>query len=189
MPKMSVINRSNTGDYYDIEPSNLVLHFTLYINAFIVGFIIMAFEILGSRYLNPFFGSGIFTWSSLITTVLMALSAGYFIGGYIADKKPSVNLLGFLIFSASIWFGLMPTFANALFGFVFDSINDIRYGSLISSIFLLFVPLSLLGVYSPFAIRLILRSTHISGTVSGRIYGISTLGSIIGTLVTTMVGE
>jgi spermidine synthase len=185
MPEKSMISRSNTGDYCDIEPSDLVLHFTLYVNAFIVGFIIMAFEILGSRYLNPFFGSGIFTWSSLITTVLMALSAGYFIGGYIADRKPSVNLLGFIVFSASIWFGLMPIFANPLFAFVFDSIKDIRYGSLISSIFLLFVPLSLLGVYSPFAIRLILRSTHISGTVSGRIYGISTLGSIIGTLVTT----
>ena len=185
MPWKSTINRSNTGDYYDIEQSSPVLYFTLYINAFTVGFIIMAFEILGSRYLNPFFGSGIFTWSSLITTVLMALSAGYFIGGYIADRKPSFNLLGFVVFSASIWFGLMPIFANPLFAFVFDSIKDIRYGSLISAIFLLFVPLSLLGVYSPFAIRLMLRSTHISGTVSGRIYGISTLGSIIGTLVTT----
>lgn len=180
-----MISPSNTGDCCDIEPSDPVLHFSLYINAFIIGFIIMAFEILGSRYLNPFFGSGIFTWSSLITTVLMALSTGYFIGGYIADRKPSVNLLGFIVFSASIWFGLMPIFANPLFAFVFDSVQDIRYGSLISSIFLLFVPLSLVGVYSPFAIRLILRSTNVSGTVSGRIYGISTLGSIIGTLVTT----
>lgn len=169
----------------NIEKPVRFLELFLYANAFIVGFIIMAFEMLGSRYLNPYFGSGIFTWASLISTVLMALSLGYFVGGLIADRKPSIFLLGFLIFLTSAWFGLIPTLSDSLFELVFDAIEDIRYGSLISAILMLFVPLTLLGVYSPFAIRLTLRSTNISGTISGRIFGISTLGSIFGTLVTT----
>jgi len=157
----------------------------LYINAFIVGFIIMAFEMLGSRYLNPYFGSGIFTWASIISTVLSALAAGYFIGGYIADRKPSLNLIGIIIVATSVWLGLVPVLADPLFERIFNSIDDVRYGSLISAILLLFVPLSLLGFYSPYAIRLMLRATKASGTVSGRVYGISTVGSILGTLVTT----
>ena len=55
---------------------------TIYLAAFITGAIVMSFEMLGSRYLNPYFGSGIYTWASLISTVLAALCVGYFIGGH-----------------------------------------------------------------------------------------------------------
>ena len=61
----------------------------IYTVAFVTGAIVMSFEMLGSRYLNPYFGSGIYTWAALISTVLIALTAGYFLGGALADRTPS----------------------------------------------------------------------------------------------------
>jgi len=61
----------------------------IYVAAFIIGAIVMSFEMLGSRYLNPYFGSGIYTWAALISTILAALTAGYFLGGLIADSTVS----------------------------------------------------------------------------------------------------
>src|ERR1041385_5030614 len=66
----------------------------IYLAAFVTGAIVMSFEMLGSRYLNPYFGSGIYTWASLISTVLAALCVGYFIGGIAADRYPSAGVLG-----------------------------------------------------------------------------------------------
>src|ERR1700704_470249 len=65
----------------------------IYAVAFVTGAIVMGFEMLGSRYLNPYFGSGIYTWASLISTVLAALCVGYFIGGIAADRTASVAIL------------------------------------------------------------------------------------------------
>ena len=61
----------------------------IYAVAFVTGAIVMSFEMLGSRYLNPYFGSGIYTWASLISTVLAALTVGYFLGGSLADRRPA----------------------------------------------------------------------------------------------------
>ena len=157
----------------------------IYIHAFTIGFVVMAFEMIGSRFLNPYFGSSIYTWASIISTVLIALSVGYFAGGRLADKMPTPAVLGWLIVAASGWFAIVPFIIDPLFAAIFTVIRDVRYGSLVSSFLLLFLPLMLLGVYSPFAIRLLLGETGQSGTISGRVYGISTLGSILGTLVTT----
>ena len=157
----------------------------VYLNAFVIGAIVMAFEMLGSRYLNPYFGSGIFTWASLIATILLALSVGYFLGGWLADRWPMAHVLGAVILVASLYLLTVPLFAGELFEMVFDLIEDVRFGSLIAAVSLMLFPVALLGVYSPFAIRLTLHATEHSGRVAGRIYGVSTLGSIVGTLVTT----
>ena len=69
----------------------------VYLAAFVVGTIVMSFEMLGSRYLNPYFGSGIYTWAALISTVLAALCIGYFLGGWLADRTPSLTVLGLTV--------------------------------------------------------------------------------------------
>ena len=76
----------------------------IYLVAFVTGAIVMSFEMLGSRYLNPYFGSGIYTWASLISTVLAALCVGYFIGGMrrTATLRPTVLGVTVLIGSAYI---------------------------------------------------------------------------------------
>src|SRR5512143_3604664 len=86
----------------------------VYIVAFITGAIVMSFEMLGSRYLNPYFGSGIYTWAALIATVLGALTAGYFLGGFIADRTVSATVLGVIVGLASLYLLALPSFAEAI---------------------------------------------------------------------------
>src|SRR4051794_41776423 len=79
-----------------IQPSgpSWALSAVIYLAASVTGAIIMSFEMLGSRYLNPYFGSGIYTWASLISTVLAALCVGYFIGGVAGGRRPPARGLG-----------------------------------------------------------------------------------------------
>src|SRR5262252_4399088 len=86
----------------------------VYGGAFVTGAIIMSFEMLGSRYLNPYFGSGIYTWASLISTVLAALTVGYFLGGALADRRPSAAVLGATVLVGSIYLLLLPLFAQGV---------------------------------------------------------------------------
>ena len=157
----------------------------IYLIAFVTGAIVMSFEMLGSRYLNPYFGSGIYTWASLISTVLGALTVGYFIGGWLADRTPSVMVLGVTVLIGSLYMLVLPGFAQPMLEWVLAGIDDIKAGSLLASMAILFFPVTFFGMYSPFAICLMLRSAARSGTVSGAVYGISTIGSIAGTLGTT----
>jgi spermidine synthase len=159
----------------------------IYGGAFVTGAIVMSFEMLGSRYLNPYFGSGIYTWASLISTVLAALTAGYFGGGVLADRYPSARVLGAAVLTGSIFIFALPSFSTQLLEALLDSIDDIKAGSLASAFVLMFFPVAFYGAYSPFAIRLLLRSTRASGGVSGGVYAISTAGSIVGTLGTTFL--
>jgi spermidine synthase len=157
----------------------------IYVVAFITGGIVMSFEMLGSRYLNPYFGSGIYTWAALISTVLAALTLGYFLGGWLADRTASAVVLGMTVLIASLYFLALPTFSDGLLELLLADIDDVRAGSLVASLAILLFPVTLLGMYSPFAIRLMLSSAERSGTVSGTVYGVSTAGSIVGTLGTT----
>jgi len=159
----------------------------IYAVAFVTGAIVMSFEMLGSRYLNPYFGSGIYTWAALISTVLIALTAGYFLGGALADRTVSPALLALTVVIGSVYLLALPSFAPAVLEAVLAAIDDIRLGSLMSALALMFFPVTFLGMYSPFAIRLLLRSAQRSGRVSGAVYGISTAGAIVGTLGTTFV--
>ncbi|WP_051387027.1 fused MFS/spermidine synthase [Bradyrhizobium sp. ARR65] len=165
--------------------SPVVFRAAIYLVAFITGAIVMSFEMLGSRYLNPYFGNGIYTWAALISTVLAALTAGYFLGGVIADRTVSAAVLGAIVGVASVYLLALPSFADAILRFVLDNVDNVRLGSLCSALAIMFLPVMLLGVYSPFAVRLVLRATRRSGTVSGTVYGVSTAGSIAGTLGTT----
>ena len=158
---------------------------TVYVNAFFLGAVIMGFEMLGSRYLYPFFGGSIVTWAALISMVLAGLMAGYFIGGALADKFPSPRALGWIIFGAAVYLAAVPTVAGPLSMTIYNTLGDGSVAVLTAAGALLFAPILLLGVFSPYAVKLTLQSTHSSGRTAGRVYGISTFGSIFGTLFTT----
>src|SRR5690349_10260801 len=157
----------------------------IYLAAFITGAIVMSFEMLGSRYLAPSFGAGIYTWASLISTVLAALCVGYFVGGYLADRYPSPIVLGATVAVGSVYLLLLPMFADPVLQFFAWQIDDIKWGSLAAAMAIMLFPVTFLGMYSPFAIRLLMQSKQSAGSVSGTVYGISTAGSILGTLATT----
>src|SRR6202042_1682578 len=168
-----------------MNASSPMFRAVIYVVAFVTGAIVMSFEMLGSRYLNPYFGSGIYTWAALISTVLAALTAGYFLGGFIADRTVSASVLGAIVSVASLYLLALPSFADVVLGLVSTTVDDVRLGSLPAALAIMVLPVALLGVYSPFAIRLVLRAAQHSGTVSGTVYGVSTAGSIAGTLGTT----
>src|SRR3954453_9613611 len=158
---------------------------SIYLVAFVTGAIVMRFEMLGSRYLAPAFGAGIYTWAALISTVLAALCAGYFLGGYLADRYPSPAVLASTVAVGSIYMLLLPAFADDIVKFFAWQVDDIRLGSLAAATAIMLFPVIFLGMYSPFAIRLLIESKHNAGALSGNVYGISTAGSILGTLGTT----
>src|SRR3954462_14046550 len=174
----------NTGALPD-APYRKGFAVSIYLVAFVTGAIVMSFEMLGSRYLAPAFGAGIYTWASLISTVLAALCAGYFLGGYAADRYPSPTVLGATVAIGSIYMLLLPVFSEHVVQFFAWQVDDIRLGSLAAATAIMLFPVTFLGMYSPFAIRLLIQSKHNAGAVSGNVYGISTAGSILGTLGTT----
>jgi hypothetical protein len=157
----------------------------LYGNAFFIGAIVMGFEMLASRYLYPYFGGGIGTWAGLISTVLGALTIGYFLGGLIIDRTPSARITGVATALAALYLSCLPLGADPLIASILENFGDGPGPILLASSALLLIPLSALGMFSPIAIRLLLRSTHESGRIAGAVYGVSTLGSIFGTLFTT----
>src|SRR3954451_5454196 len=101
---------------------------SIYLVAFVTGAIVMSFEMLGSRYLAPAFGAGIYTWAALISTVLAALCAGYFLGGTLADRYPSPAVLASTVAAGSIYMLLLPAFADEIVQFFAWQVDDIRLG-------------------------------------------------------------
>lgn len=149
---------------------------------FLLGVALMGFEMVASRYLYPYYGSGIEVWAALISTVLLALMAGYFIGGVLADRAPRSEVLGAAVLAAAALLALVPLFSKDLLDFMLDKAGDGIGSMLVSSVLLLFVPLTLLSFFSPFAVRLILKDAKNAGAISGAIYSINTIGNVVGTL-------
>ena len=145
----------------------------------------MGFEMLGSRYLFPYFGGGMGTWAGLISTVLIALTMGYFAGGAIVDRYTSPSVIAVSIAGAAAYLALIPAGADYVMSSILSSVGEGAAGVLLASSVLLLLPLSLLGTLSPVAVRLLLNSTRESGRVAGLVYGVSTIGNVFGTLVTT----
>ncbi|HLY05853.1 MAG TPA: fused MFS/spermidine synthase [Rhizomicrobium sp.] len=157
----------------------------IYANVFLVGGVLMGFEMLGSRYLYPYFGGGIGTWASLISTVLLALALGYFAGGKMADRLPSTEMIAGAVLAAAVYLACVPVAADRMMTLALEALGDGPGGILPAAAAIILVPVSLLGMLSPVAIRLLTRSTHRSGSTAGLVYGISTVGNVIGTLFTT----
>jgi hypothetical protein len=152
---------------------------------FLCGAMVMSFEILGSRVLAPNFGNSIFVWGSLISIFLAGLSAGYYWGGKIADIHPSTKKLAFIIFVPGVLFITFPLYSTVLSDWVFMQDMGIRLSPLVASLFLFFIPSVFLGAVSPYTAKLMISSLHTSGATIGTLYALSTLGSIVGTLLTS----
>ena len=157
------------------------------IDVFVSGSVVMALEKVGSRLLAPVFGDSIFVWGSLIGVVMTSLALGYYLGGRYADIEPSFRTFSFIISAAGGLIIPIPFFANFILETVLRSGLGERYGPVLASILLLAAPTTLLGMVSPYAIRLATRSLASIGGVSGGLYSVSTGGSIFGTFFTVFV--
>ena len=153
--------------------------------AFGGGFVIMALELLGGRILAPYFGNSIYVWGSIISVFMLSLALGYLIGGYISLVGPSLARFAALFLLGAVVTGPLVLYADPLMKAVFDHIEDPRYGSLVAAGALFVAPTVVLGMISPYSVRLMVDETTQSGRVAGTLYFVSTLGSALGTLATS----
>jgi hypothetical protein len=157
----------------------------IYFLAFSSGFCIMGIELLGGRILAPYFGSSVHIWGSIITVFMLSLSIGYLLGGKLSIRNPSLTKYGLIFFVASITVVPIVLFAEPIMTFIFTYIEDSRYGSLLASTALFFIPTTILGMISPYSVRLLVTDHEKSGQVAGGLYFVSTLGSALGTIITS----
>jgi spermidine synthase len=157
----------------------------LVLTAIICGALIMTIEILGSRVIGPFFGASLFVWTSLITVTLIALAAGYAVGGMISDKRGSPNFLYGFVLLAGVLVLLLPLLKIPVLKASLPL--GLRSGAFLSSLVLFGPPLLLLGCVSPYLIRISAREMQNIGRTVGLFYAISTIGSFLGTVLTGFV--
>lgn len=148
---------------------------------------LLALEIVASRVIAPYFGNSIYVWGSLIGVFLAALSAGYYLGGVLADRRPSGALFAGIIFLAGVLVFPIPFVAPQVLEAVVRADYGPRGGPLLATIILFFLPSLVMGMVSPFAVRLRARTVSTIGNVAGVLYALSTLGSIVGTLLAAFV--
>ena len=153
--------------------------------AFVSGFVIMTVELLGGRILSPYFGSSVYVWGSIITVFMLALSMGYLWGGVLSTKNPSPQRYACFFLIASVLILPIIFAADSIMEQVFLILEDPRYGSLLASVFMYFLPTCILGMISPYSVRLLVQDQTHSGNVAGQLYFVSTLGSALGTLGTS----
>ena len=160
------------------------MKYFLIVLVFIGGMTSLALEMCASRLLGAYFGTSLYIWASLIGLILLYLTIGYFIGGRLADRHPSEQLLCTLTALAALSITIIPFVSQSVLNWSITGIAEISVSiflsSLVGTILLFAVPVTLLGLVSPFAIRLATREVGKSGQTSGSLYAISTCGSILG---------
>jgi spermidine synthase len=141
--------------------------------------------------LAPYFGASTIVWANTIGVVLVALSIGYWFGGRYADRHPHLRGLCLLVLGASLLIALIPFAARPFLDFsveAFDSVSIGTFaGSLLGVLVLVAVPVTMLGAASPWAVRLAVGEMDSAGEVVGRLYAISTAGSLLGTMISALL--
>ncbi|MBI5217130.1 MAG: fused MFS/spermidine synthase [Ignavibacteriae bacterium] len=160
-------------------------NFFLYWLVSVVGAVVLALEILGTRVLGPFYGVSIFLWSALISVTLAALSLGYMLGGKMADKNASLSRLSLLLLISGVWILLIPWIRHPFL--TLAEPLGLRTAVLVAAFILFFPPLMLLGMVNPFAIKLKATSLETIGKTAGNLNAISTLASVVSALLTGYV--
>ena len=154
---------------------------------FVCGASVMIFELVGTRVLAPYLGTSTYVWTSLIGVILGSLSIGYGVGGRIADRKVEQKDFAAIIFLAAVLIGIMTHMKDLILSIIEIKVHDLQWGSVLASI-CLFAPASiLLGMISPYAVKLKSKELDRIGSYVGDLYAFSTIGSIIGTFLAGFV--
>lgn len=151
----------------------------------------LATEIGASRLLAPYFGNSTIVWANVIGLTLASLSLGYWLGGRLADRHPTPRALGLVVSAAACLIAAATLVARPILDLSVEGLDRVSAGAAIGSFFgvlVLFVPpVTLLGMVAPFAIRLAISGIETAGTVAGRLYAVSTIGSLLGTFLSALV--
>lgn len=160
------------------------MKYFLIAQVFISGMTSLALEMCASRLLAAYFGTSLYIWAVLIGLILIYLTIGYFIGGRLADRYPSTQALALITAAAALATALIPFVSQSILSWSVQALAQVSVSAFLSSLLgtvLLFaVPVTLLGLVSPYAIRLMIQHVENSGRTSGSLYAISTFGGILG---------
>jgi spermidine synthase len=150
---------------------------------FVSGSLVMIYEIIGSRILAPYIGTSTYIWTSLIGVILGSLSLGYWFGGKMADKQPNLRVLSSVMFIGGAILSVTIIIQNIILSLVASFPIRLELKAVIAAC-ILFAPASVLfGFVTPYAIRLKMQSVENAGKTVGRLYALSTVGSIFGTFL------
>ena len=158
---------------------------------FVVGAGSLGAEISAARLLAPYFGASTIIWANTIATVLVALSAGYALGGRLADRRADLQGLCTIVLAAGALLALVPFVADPFLRLSVKALGALSVGAFLGSLgavlVLVAVPVMLLGAVAPYANRLSLGAVQETGTVTGGLYAISTAGSLLGTFLAALL--
>ncbi len=141
----------------------------------------MVFELVGSRVFAPYLGTSLYIWTSIIGVILGSLSLGYWWGGRLADRQATARSLALIMALAGALMLLVAAIKFPVLVLFGSSALDLRLAALLAA-GIIFAPVSIvLGMVSPYAVRLKIESVAASGRLVGRLYALSTVGSITGT--------
>lgn len=159
--------------------------------AFVVGAASLGTEIAAARLLAPYFGASTIIWANTIATVLVALSAGYWLGGKLADRRADLRGLCAVVLVASLLLALVPFVADPFLRLSVNALGSLSVGgfagSLAAVLVLVAVPVMLLGTVAPYVSRLSVQSVSETGRTIGNLYAISTVGSLVGTFLAALL--
>ena len=154
---------------------------------FFAGCASLAVELSASRLLGNYFGTSNLVWAAIIGLILIYLSIGYTLGGKWADRSPEYATFFSILLWAALCIGLVPLASRPILRLASQAFDEMHmaelFGSFAAVLALFSLPVILLGTASPFAVRLAMDDAQKSGSVAGKIYTISTLGSFIGTFL------
>src|SRR3954464_13101478 len=140
--------------------------------AAVVGAASLGAEIAAARLLAPYFGASTIVWANTIATVLVALSAGYWVGGRLADRDPTLRGLCRLVLWAAVPLGIGPFVAGPFLREAVDALDQIEAGAFVGSLLgvmvLVAAPVLLLGAVAPYAVRLSVATVEEAGRGAGR---------------------
>ncbi|MDY6867526.1 MAG: fused MFS/spermidine synthase [Chloroflexota bacterium] len=163
----------------------------LYVTVFFSGMTALAVELSASRLLGNVYGSSNLVWACIIGLILIYLTIGYWLGGKLADKYPEHRIFYRILLWGGFAVGLVPIISRPVLRVSANAFDRLQIpavvGAFVMVLVLFIVPVTLIGMASPFALKLALRDAKNAGKVSGRISAISTLGSFIGTFLPVLV--
>lgn len=156
----------------------------IYAAVLTAGVTTLAIEVSALRLLGNVFGTANFVWAAVIGAVLLYLAVGNYAGGVWADAGPRADRFYELLAWAGIATGALPLVSRPVLlwsaGWVAQLNGAVAAGAFAGALLLLAAPLALLGAVTPFAVRLLLDDPAGAGKIAGRVYAVSTGGSLLG---------
>jgi spermidine synthase len=151
--------------------------------SFLCGACVMVLEMAGSRVVAPYMGTSLVVWTSLIGIIMVSLTLGYWLGGVVADRRPEMKILHYIILAAALVTTVVGLVAGPVLEALSAGVRNVYIASVMASAVLFAAPSVLLGMVSPFIVRLAMHNVLSSGGTVGKFSALSSAGSIIGTFL------